>query len=117
KIRTQSPSVSTLLTPGRSASPATQARPPVGRTKVVSMPMVVDLPAPFGPSSPKNWPDPTDKSMPRTAGTSPRDDLYVLRKSSVRIANPAASVMTSTYVDEELVSTSVDTSGFHPTTT
>ena len=42
---------------------------------VVSMPMVVDLPAPFGPSSPKNWPEPTDRSMPRTAGTSPREDL------------------------------------------
>ena len=64
------------------------------------MPMVVDLPAPFGPSSPKNWPEPTDRSIPRTAGTSPRDDLYVLRKSSVRIASPAAiTVMMSTYVD------------------
>ena len=66
------------FTPTGSATtsrPATQARPPVGSTRVVSMPMVVDLPAPFGPSSPKNWPEPTDRSMPRTAGTSPRDDL------------------------------------------
>ena len=86
------------FTPTGSATtsrPATQARPPVGRTRVVSMPMVVDLPAPFGPSSPKNWPEPTDRSMPRTAGTSPRDDLYVLRKSSVCIASPAAPVMMS----------------------
>jgi hypothetical protein len=30
-----------------------QAWPPVGRTRVVSTPMVVDLPAPFGPSRPK----------------------------------------------------------------
>ena len=66
------------LTPTGSATtsrPDTQARPPVGRISVVSMPMVVDLPAPFGPSSPKNWPELTDRSMPRTAGTSPRDDL------------------------------------------
>src|SRR5229473_2058587 len=41
------------FTPTGSATtsrPATQARPPVGKTRVVSMPMVVDLPAPFGPS-------------------------------------------------------------------
>ena len=66
------------FTPTGSATtsmPATQAWPPVGRIRVVSMPMVVDLPAPFGPSSPKNWPDLTTRSMPRTAGTSPRDDL------------------------------------------
>jgi hypothetical protein len=45
------------FTPTGSATtsmPATQARPPVGSTKVVSMPIVVDLPAPFGPSRPKN---------------------------------------------------------------
>ena len=30
--------------------------PPVGSTRVVSMPIVVDLPAPFGPRSPKNSP-------------------------------------------------------------
>ncbi len=55
--------------------PATHARPPVGATRVVSMPMVVDLPAPLGPSRPKNSPCGTSRSMPRTASTSPRDDL------------------------------------------
>src|SRR6202041_1464128 len=55
-----------------------------------------------------------DRSMPRTAGTSPRDDLYVLRRSSVRIASPDApapdaAVMTSTYVDDSPLSTFVDT--------
>jgi len=55
--------------------PATHACPPVGKTSVVSMPIVVDLPAPFGPSRPKNWPELTLRSMPRTARTSPREDL------------------------------------------
>src|SRR6266851_2575427 len=64
--------------------------------------------SPNTPSSSKNWPDATLRSMPRTAGTSPREVLYVLRKSSVRIVAPAASVMMSTYVDVRWVSTSVD---------
>ena len=55
--------------------PATQARPPVGCTSVVSMPMVVDLPAPFGPRRPKNSPCGMSRSMPRTASTSPRELL------------------------------------------
>ena len=33
--------------------PATSAEPPVGRTSVQSMLIVVDLPAPFGPRKPK----------------------------------------------------------------
>jgi hypothetical protein len=35
------------------------------------MPMVVDLPAPLGPSKPNTSPGATSKSMPRTATTSP----------------------------------------------
>ena len=38
---------------------------------VVSIPMVVDLPAPFGPSSPNTSPGATSKSTPRTASIPP----------------------------------------------
>ena len=38
---------------------------------VVSMPTVVDLPAPLGPSSPNTSPGGTAKSMPFTASTPP----------------------------------------------
>ena len=38
------------------SKPATRAVPPVGAMVVVSMPMVVDLPAPFGPSRPNTSP-------------------------------------------------------------
>jgi hypothetical protein len=34
------------------STPPTVAVPLVGMTRVVSMPMVVDLPAPFGPRKP-----------------------------------------------------------------
>jgi hypothetical protein len=43
--------------------------------------------------------------------------LYVLRRPSVRIANPAASVMVSTYVDELRVSILVDAAAFRAVTT
>jgi hypothetical protein len=49
---------------------------------VVNIPIVVDLPAPFGPSRPKNSPAATCRLMPRTAGTSPREVVSVLRRSS-----------------------------------
>ena len=42
-----------------------------GAIVVVSMPIVVDLPAPFGPSRPNTSPRPTSKSMPLTASTPP----------------------------------------------
>ena len=61
--------------------------PPVGTTVVVSIPIVVDLPAPFGPSSPKNSPRRTSRSSPSTATSDP----YTLRSCSVRIgASPIA---------------------------
>ena len=47
------------------------ALPPVGRTSVQSMLIVVDLPAPLGPRKPNVSPAATSKSMPRTASTSP----------------------------------------------
>ena len=59
--------------------PFTCAEPEVGRTVVVNMPTVVDLPAPFGPSSPKTSPVATSKSMPRTASTPPAQVLVRAR--------------------------------------
>jgi hypothetical protein len=53
------------------SKPASLAVPPVGRMVVVSIPTVVDFPAPFGPSSPNTSPAATSKSMPFTASTSP----------------------------------------------
>ena len=55
--------------------PCRRAEPDVGPTVVVSMPTVVDLPAPFGPSSPKTSPVATSKSMPLTASTPPAQVL------------------------------------------
>src|SRR5260370_24233095 len=51
------------------SSPSRTMRPPVGRTRVFRQPRVVLLPAPFGPSSPKNSPASTANEIPRTAST------------------------------------------------
>jgi hypothetical protein len=51
------------------SKPASRARPAVGAMVVVSMPTVVDLPAPFGPSSPNTSPWATSKVRPFTAST------------------------------------------------
>ena len=53
------------------SKPASLADPPVGAMVVVSMPMVVDLPAPLGPSRPNTSPVSTSKSIPFTASTPP----------------------------------------------
>ena len=53
------------------SNPASRADPLVGLIVVVSIPIVVDFPAPFGPSRPKTSPGATWKSMPRTAWTPP----------------------------------------------
>ena len=53
------------------SKPATRALPALGTIAVVSMPTVVDLPAPLGPSRPKTSPAATVKSMPFTASTPP----------------------------------------------
>ena len=63
--RTMSASVTTSY-------PATLADPPVGRSKVVSMRTVVDLPAPLGPRNPKISPSVTSRSTQSTAITSPK---------------------------------------------
>src|SRR5215218_10448422 len=47
--------------------PATQARPSVGGSSVVSMWTVVDFPAPFGPRKPYTSPGSTRRSIPSTA--------------------------------------------------
>src|SRR3954453_11796542 len=65
----------TLLTPLASSgcvgtsTPASRASPAVGSIVVVSMPMVVDLPAPFGPSRPNTFPGSTWKSICFTGST------------------------------------------------
>ena len=52
--------------------PITRAVPLVGSSSVISILIVVVLPAPFGPSSPNSSPGCTSKLTPRTAGTSSR---------------------------------------------
>ena len=54
----------------RMSSPATRALPAVGRSRVVSMRMVVVLPEPFCPRKPKMVPAAMSRSMPSTARTS-----------------------------------------------
>ena len=53
------------------SKPASLAVPLVGEIVVVSIPIVVDLPAPFGPSRPNTSPEATSKSMPLTASMPP----------------------------------------------
>ena len=53
------------------ARPATSAAPPVGRTRPTAIFTSVDLPAPFGPSSPTSSPSPTSRSTPFSASTEP----------------------------------------------
>ena len=53
------------------SKPASRADPLVGLMVVVSIPIVVVLPAPFGPSSPSTSPGATWKSIPLTASTPP----------------------------------------------
>ena len=47
-----------------------KARPAVGRVRVVRMPMVVDFPAPFGPSNPKISPARISSAIPSSATAS-----------------------------------------------
>ena len=54
-----------------SRQPSTSARPPSGAIWVVSMLMVVDLPAPFCPKKANSSPRRTEKSIPRTASMGP----------------------------------------------
>src|SRR4051794_39602292 len=69
------------------STPPTMARPPVGTTRVVSMPTVVVLPAPLGPSSPKISPSCTPRSRLSTALRPPG---YTLVRPSVVITSRPA---------------------------
>src|SRR5512139_3545816 len=53
----------------RTSTPSTRTRPEDGRTSVLMHPIVVLLPAPLGPSRPKNSPLSTANETPRTAST------------------------------------------------
>src|SRR5579863_95257 len=55
------------------------ASPRVGRTRVVRMPTVVDLPAPLGPSKPKISPGAISRETPSSATISGLDCLDLLR--------------------------------------
>src|SRR5580693_2133750 len=72
--------------------PSTSARPPSGGSSVVKIRTAVVLPAPLGPSTPSTVPCGTDRSMPRSACTSPND----LVKPSTMIAGCSP---TSLYCD------------------
>src|SRR5260370_3511283 len=61
---------------------STTARLPSGGSRVVKIGTAVVLPAPLGPSTPSTVPRGTDRSMPRSAWTSPND----LVRPSTRIA-------------------------------
>ena len=52
--------------------PRTRASPSLGRRSMISILIVVVLPAPLGPSSPNNSPRLTAKEIPRTASISSR---------------------------------------------
>jgi len=78
----------TLRAPSGSVAtswPARRAEPLVGITVVVSIPIVVDLPAPFGPSRANTSPGSTVKETPRTASTPPG---YVFVRWSTSIIVP-----------------------------
>src|ERR1700709_2540622 len=68
--------------------PPTKARPLVGITRVVSMPAVVVLPAPLGPSRPKISPWCTSRSSSSTALSPPG---YTLVSCSVRITTSSTT--------------------------
>src|SRR3954466_13228892 len=76
------------------STPATLARPAVGAIVVVSMPTVVDFPAPFGPSSPNTSPGRTSKSMPFTASIPPG---YVFFSPRTLIAESLGSSIGSSW--------------------
>src|SRR5690349_12785186 len=67
------------------SKPLTIAVPSVGVSSVVSMRISVDLPAPFGPSSPKTSPSSTVKLTRFTAVKSPKR-LTIARTSIAGVA-------------------------------
>src|ERR1700723_308182 len=67
------------------STPRICMRPEVGASKPVSILMVVDFPAPFGPRNPKNWPGATRRFTSCTATKSPKRRV----RCSVEIAGAA----------------------------
>src|SRR5947208_47275 len=79
------------------STPLTSALPDVGMTLVVSMPTVVVLPAPLGPSRPKISPRITDRSRRSTAVSPPGYTLVscvVLMTSTCAVWDAAGAVST-----------------------
>src|SRR5487761_791193 len=71
--------------------PSTSARPLSGSSRVVRMRTAVVLPAPFGPRTPRTVPRGTERSIPRSACTSPNDWV----RPSTKIAGPELFCVTS----------------------
>ena len=71
--------------------PSTRAVPEVGSSSVMSILIVVVLPAPLGPSRPKSSPRSTSNEIPRTASTS----FFAPRRSPVRATYVRVSASTS----------------------
>src|ERR1700722_15180781 len=69
------------------STPPTAMRPLAGRTKPVIAPMVVDLPAPFGPMRPTASPLATANEASATA-TTPPNSTRSCATSSTRITHP-----------------------------
>ncbi len=71
--------------------------PDVGASKPVSILMVVDFPAPFGPRKPKNCPAVTCRSMASTASNFPNlrvNFCVCIAISGIAALNPISSVKT-----------------------
>src|SRR6516164_2643214 len=77
--------------------PSTRARPASGSSSVVRIRTAVVLPAPFGPRTPSTVPCGTDRSIPRSARTSPND----LVRPSTRIAGPEVGSDSDTHPPEQ----------------
>src|SRR5262249_19888062 len=73
------------------SKPARPALPEGGALVVVSIPPLVGLPAPFGPSRPKTSPEATSKSIPLTASTPPGYVLLSLVTSIAFMSLPSGS--------------------------
>src|SRR5664280_122112 len=72
------------------SKPATLTSPAVGRARVQSMLMVVDLPAPFGPRNANTSPSQTSKLIPSTAVNWP--NRLVRSRTSITLAPPPATM-------------------------
>src|SRR5579871_6423093 len=97
--------------------PKTVTVPASGRAKPRSMSIVVDFPAPFGPSSASVWPCAMSRSIPRTASMTAPDVRYVF--FSPRSAIPVSALdgtelaagLATRLADDEAVSHTDETAG------